>query len=356
MDSILTIVVPIYNDELYLEQCIESILSQSFKAFNLILIDDFSSDRSPMICDNYAEKDDRVIVIHNEKNFGLSFCRELGMKIGKTEWISFVDHDDIINPYMYEYFFQYADEEQVDIIVGNQIDDFIENISKLDWNKRKHNSCSVYEGKYVCSFSGDVDKMKEYGIPYPVWGKMYRKSLFERIYYEDYREKCPTIFFEDSFLTPRLFYNAKKVIVVDDVVYFHRKVSTSLARNIKYSSYTLESIYLGRVNLEFFENNNYNSSYSKMLGLYLLALIKSWYILRHNNIEKEKKDFYLAIDENFSRYLKKYLEKGQSSLAVKCNILLFAFNKEIWNLLFGNLWFKVMPYLKIREKLDLLKR
>ena len=97
----LSIIVPVYKVEQYLHKCIDSILSQTFTDFELILIDDGSPDRCGEICDEYAAKDDRIIVIH-QKNRGVSAARNAGLDIARGEYIGFVDSDDWIEPEMYE--------------------------------------------------------------------------------------------------------------------------------------------------------------------------------------------------------------------------------------------------------------
>ena len=97
----LSIIVPVYKVEQYLHKCIGSILSQTFTDFELILIDDGSPDRSGEICDEYAAKDNRIIVIH-QKNRGVSAARNAGLDIAQGEYIGFVDSDDWIEPEMYE--------------------------------------------------------------------------------------------------------------------------------------------------------------------------------------------------------------------------------------------------------------
>lgn len=93
----ISIIVPVYNVEKYLEQCIDSILTQTFEDFELILVDDGSPDKCPEICDEYAQKDDRVRVIHKE-NGGVSSARNAGMKLACGEYILFCDSDDYVSP------------------------------------------------------------------------------------------------------------------------------------------------------------------------------------------------------------------------------------------------------------------
>lgn len=96
----LTIIVPIYNTENYLSECIDSILNQSYKDIELILINDGSTDNSSSICDEYSSKDKRIKVIHIE-NRGVSYARNTGLSIAKGEYITFVDSDDFVSNDIY---------------------------------------------------------------------------------------------------------------------------------------------------------------------------------------------------------------------------------------------------------------
>ncbi|MEE0974576.1 MAG: glycosyltransferase [Muribaculaceae bacterium] len=93
----ISVIIPIYNVEKYLPQCLDSILAQTFTDFELILVNDGSKDRSGNICDEYAQKDSRIVVIHKE-NGGASSARNRGLDIAKGEWISFIDSDDYVTP------------------------------------------------------------------------------------------------------------------------------------------------------------------------------------------------------------------------------------------------------------------
>ena len=102
MNPVLSVIVPVYNTENYLRQCIESIINQTYKDFELILVDDCSQDNSGKICDEYAEKYNFIKVIHKE-NTGLLRTRKEGFSNARGKYISFIDSDDYIEPDMYEY-------------------------------------------------------------------------------------------------------------------------------------------------------------------------------------------------------------------------------------------------------------
>lgn len=113
MNDLVSVIIPIYNTEKYLESCIESILNQTHQSLEVILVDDGSSDRSPAICDTFAEKDSRIKVIHKE-NEGLGYTRNCGLKYATGEYVSFLDSDDILDEDTYEYCIREMNKYQAD--------------------------------------------------------------------------------------------------------------------------------------------------------------------------------------------------------------------------------------------------
>lgn len=101
MNPLISVIVPIYNVEKYLVRCVDSIVNQTYKNLEIILVDDGSPDRCPQMCDDYAEKDSRIKVVH-KKNGGLSDARNAGMAVATGEYISFIDSDDWIETSMFE--------------------------------------------------------------------------------------------------------------------------------------------------------------------------------------------------------------------------------------------------------------
>jgi len=113
---LISVIVPVYNAEHFLKRCVDSIRSQTYKNFEIILIDDGSTDSSGMLCDNYQALDSRIRVIH-KPNGGLSSARNAGLDICSGEYIAFVDSDDYIDSKMYESMLSCLEEENVDICV-----------------------------------------------------------------------------------------------------------------------------------------------------------------------------------------------------------------------------------------------
>ena len=115
MKATISIIVPIYNVERYLVQCIDSILNQTYKEIQVILVDDGSTDSSGKICDEYRQKDNRIVVIHQE-NKGLVAARKEGLKKSAGEYVGFVDGDDYIEPQMYARLLAIMESTEADIV------------------------------------------------------------------------------------------------------------------------------------------------------------------------------------------------------------------------------------------------
>lgn len=126
MNPKISIVLPCWGVEKYLDRCIDSLLNQTLKEIEIILVDDVSPDRVPEMCDEYAKKDSRVTVIHKEKNEGLGFARNTGLTIAKGEFVAFLDSDDFVDIHMFEDLYNYAKEHNLDSCYcgyNNYIDD-----------------------------------------------------------------------------------------------------------------------------------------------------------------------------------------------------------------------------------------
>lgn len=116
---LISVIVPVYNSESYIHKCVDSIINQTYKKMEIILVDDGSTDESPQICDEYAKKDDRIKVIH-KNNGGQSSARNLGLDVCHGEYIGFVDSDDWVSPYMYENLLSLIKNDEMISVIGMQ--------------------------------------------------------------------------------------------------------------------------------------------------------------------------------------------------------------------------------------------
>lgn len=176
----ITIVVPIYNVEKYLEKCIHSILNQTFKDFELILVDDGSPDLCGIICDEYEKKDERIIVIH-QRNQGVSSARNAGIKIAKGKYIIFLDSDDFIEENMFETMLNTAKEKDVDVVICavNYCQDDGSIIRSDLINEEYYDNIKLLK---------DIFK-KPNTIGGGTWNKLFRLND-ERVYFEENLQFC----------------------------------------------------------------------------------------------------------------------------------------------------------------------
>ena len=145
----ISVVIPVYNKEKYMDDLFQCLLSQTFEEFECILIDDGSTDDSPMICDEYAKKDDRIKVIH-KKNGGLSDARNAGLEIASGDYIMFLDSDDYIENNMVESLLKVAIENQSDIVLCGFYADFVDVNEQLIFSRERKGikeQCKSHSGR-----------------------------------------------------------------------------------------------------------------------------------------------------------------------------------------------------------------
>ncbi|HDT8050800.1 TPA: glycosyltransferase, partial [Enterococcus faecalis] len=169
----ISIIVPVYNVEKYLEKCVRSILAQTFTDFELILVDDGSPDSSGAMCDQFAEQDQRVKVIHKE-NGGLSDARNAGIEIATGEYLGFVDSDDYIADDMYETLYNQIVTYEAELATVGMIDVYENRESRLT-DKKEIKILSQNEAIQAVLDSTDV-------YAYAV-NKLYKKELFNKVRY-----------------------------------------------------------------------------------------------------------------------------------------------------------------------------
>lgn len=209
---IISIIVPVHNVEKYVERTIRSILRQTFEDFELILVDDGSTDNSGTICDKYLGKDERVKVIHKE-NEGVSSARNVGIDAAEGEYIGFVDADDCIAGDMYEMLYSDIIENNADIAICG-----ICNYFEDGRRSRQSDINGFWKFNNVQALK-EVFEDRLFSVN-PV-NKLYRKDLFDDLRYPVGRIA------EDAFLTPILMIRAKKVVYNyrPKYIYIHREDS-----------------------------------------------------------------------------------------------------------------------------------
>ena len=193
----ISIIVPVYNSEKTLRECINSILCQSYCDFEVIIIDDGSTDNSPVICREMAEQDERVVVIHVE-NQGVSHARNVGMKKSKGDYICFVDSDDTIKPDYLEYLYSNIVSSAADIVTCNFIQE------NRGGEKRIYKLIDV-ESEIVNPCDKIKDCLDDKIYTFTVWGKLFKRTAIGEITFSKLS------FSEDAQFFRRVFLSAGKV-------------------------------------------------------------------------------------------------------------------------------------------------
>lgn len=219
-EPLISIIVPIYNTESYLKKCINSILGQTYENFELILVDDGSTDRSGMICEEYACNDDRIRVFHKE-NGGQGTARNTGLESAKGDYIAFVDSDDWVDSNMYS------------ILVENMIR------YEADISCCNTGISTEADTKKIIEF-GQPEIMREHLLEHKGTGqspcdKLYKAELFRNVSFPPIRayEDCATVF--------KLFSNAKK-IVYEDITLYHYEQRENSTMTQAFSTVKFEAI------------------------------------------------------------------------------------------------------------------
>lgn len=236
LSPLISIIIPIYNGEKYLKVCLDSILAQTYTHFELILVDDGSTDTSSQICDAYAESDSRVITYHIS-NGGVSHARNYGINVAEGGWITFIDCDDWITPdYLKDFASQNLEPSTLYIIQADKV----ENGKIKPWPYLyKEGICELRSGN-----ERTIDKLMVYGTP---WGKFFNSAVLKEndilfdeqisnhedtLFYFEYIRRIKNVF---SILSSRYYYRiestgslSKKMAKYQDFLYSSSRITDEL--------------------------------------------------------------------------------------------------------------------------------
>ena len=241
-----SIVVPVYKVETYLKRCVDSILSQTFEDFQLILVDDGSPDNCGIICDEYAKKDIRVHVIHR-KNGGLSAARNSGIDWvfdgHMTEWITFIDSDDWVSHHYLERLLSFAEKTDSEVCVGG----FQSVQDENDVNDENENSI-------VKTYTPESLWYSNRGNATVAWGKLYKTHFFKELRYPEGK------IHEDEFTTYKILFSQNQIAYCEEKLYNYYLSPNSIMRS-KWSIKLLDGIEALEEQMLFFKTNRYKMAF-----------------------------------------------------------------------------------------------
>lgn len=300
MNIKVSIIIPVYNVAPFLDACLSSCINQTFQDLEIVVVNDGSTDESPLIIQRYVEKDDRIKVITKE-NQGLIYARKSGLEKARGEYIFHLDGDDYLEISAISELYDKAIKSGADYVIANYY-------KVCDNNRQKMQSMNELNGLYGQELLSSIFICGEWWI----WGKLMQKSLFDNIIY------CPIAMGEDLFFNMQICLKVKKAIVVDSCLYNYVFRSGSITNQNKRISMKLE-IDMAKSIIYLLDIYPYNKSikekiYLKFYCLFLdcmsnkeMSIKNILYDYYWNKKEvrdflwKKRKDFYLIINV-FFRY------------------------------------------------------
>lgn len=265
-DPKLTVIIPVYNTEKYLKQCLDSVLAQSFQDMEIICIDDGSTDGSSSILTEYAGRDFRVRLIHKE-NGGLVSVRKLGVAEAKGKYIGFVDSDDWIDPTMYESLYQEANKYGADMVSSNY------------WQEGAYSNISrdavtpgIYddEGMVYLRDHAILDlKNHDKGLSGSLCTKIFRTSLLRKVIPQIPDEVTVS---EDKLTTITFLLECKKVIVLDEA-YYHYRINQNSMFHAEDTDYLLNYHRVYKYFRELYNNKNFTDNMRRQSELYVVQFL-----------------------------------------------------------------------------------
>lgn len=222
MTEKITVIVPVYNVENYLNKCLDSLINQTYKNLEIIVINDGSTDNSGEICQEYAQKDNRIVYIEKE-NGGLSDARNAGLERKTGSYVTFVDSDDWVEPDYVEVLHNKLIGYQADIAIGNYYsyneDEamYYFHVNSESYYEKLYDNISIFENLY------DAKQMKSFSL-ISAWGKLYKAELFDYIRFD--KDKLG----EDGYINQKLYLLVQKVIYINQGLYAYRQRSGSITK------------------------------------------------------------------------------------------------------------------------------
>ena len=310
MDPIISIIVPIYNVDKYLSRCIDSILNQTFKKFELILVNDGSTDNSGVVCEEYANKDNRIKVIH-KSNGGVSSARNSGLHAAKGEYIGFVDPDDYIEKDMFNTLYSLCKGKNADISICKncrEINGVVNRKNEPIYIKELTNEEAVSE----------VFKANLYR--FALWNKLCKKTCFNGIIFPEGR------IHEDLSVTYKIIANANKVIFTNYIGYIYVKREESILTK-KYNENRLQA-FIGWNEIFEFVNKNYPKIKDEVTKCYTYWCNDNIYYILNEIDDNSNRRLYLS---KLRKYIKAHYKdiKANKGINFKGKYMISLLNSNV---------------------------
>jgi len=310
---LISVIVPVYNVDNYLRKCIDSLIVQTLKDIEIILVNDGSTDESIDICEEYKLKDNRIKVIHKE-NGGLSDARNKGIDIAKGKYISFVDSDDWINPQMLEKLYILASKYEADIVQGDYIKAYDEDIivNNMSENIIKYNAEQILDELYSGNYTKNI----------VVWNKIYKRELFNDIRFPKGK------LHEDEFTTYKILHKANLIIDSNIPIYYYRQREGSIM-NSDFNIKRLDLLEALKERKEYFIQNGLGKLSCKTEAK-LCSLIKIFYIKIHSSNINDKSYLFKRLNREIRENYLNFIKNKEISTKGKLTLTLATLNNKLF--------------------------
>lgn len=265
----ISVIIPVYNTEKYLSECLDSVLKQTFTDIEVICVNDGSSDNSAKILEQYAARDKRIRIVMNQQNYGLSYTRNTGINLANGEYICFIDSDDIIDSNFLEVLLQQIQDYNADISMAH--------LKIFDENK-------VFESKQKNLVTNNLNK-KIHNMPLgSVCDKLFKTKLIRenQIYFPVGR------YFEDNiFLICALFYS-DKIAITNTTCYYYRINNNGICRNINITEKKdIDALYIINELINFAKTNNFSSRSVYEIKMFIIRTLAQKYLHKQSKYFKQ---------------------------------------------------------------------
>lgn len=310
-EPLVSIIVPIYNVEAYLRECLDSVCNQTYRNIEIILVNDGSTDGSEVICEEYLTRDERIILI-NKDNGGLSSARNAGISVAKGEYIGFIDSDDIVHHMFVETMIHALVESGCRVVVCDYCTE-IKNMICMDSDYSVLSSAEAISGL-----------LDDYGYRCSAWDKMYRRECFNDLLFPEGK------IYEDIKLMYQLFKRTESIAYIKHPLYFYRKRKGSITKSCFSSGvyFLLESLDYVREDSSSIKEVDHNRVLVGYMSYYMGLFIRKG-LASNEDINTEADHLRNLVKKN-----NKVLITSRSIRFVKkTELILFAFFPHIYNLL-----------------------
>lgn len=308
MKDLISIIVPIYQVEDYLIECLDSIINQEYTNLEIILVDDGSKDKCPKICDDYKFKDDRIKVVH-KTNGGLSDARNAGLDIAKGKYICFVDSDDILNKNFVKILYDNIKNTDADISVCDFLS--IKNINDISNNNITNNLKHYTKEEILNSF------YKKQSLRLVLaWNKLYKREIWNNIRYPKGKVH------EDEFVIHHILDNINKLVISDSKLYYYRQRENSITS--VYNKKRLNALEALEDRLDFYKKQSNEKMYNNTLYNFFFSI--RHHLKQMKDIE-EFKDIENSLKNKYDQVYKQLLKCKTIPLLKKIKLILYFIKK-----------------------------